>query len=216
MAIEAVIFDMDGLLLDTETLGISACEYAGQRQGLLIDTAVVLSTLGQTEAFSNAIYRQHYPTFDAERFWADFGTWMRDTTDRTPPRLMPHALETLKALKAKNISMGLCSSSPRERIGRYMASTGIGDFFDAAVTGDDGAQSKPAPDMYLLAARKLGVAPESCMVLEDSPNGLRAARAAGMLSCMVPDQIPYRPEFAPFVDHVLAHPGEALSLLGGA
>lgn len=215
MAIEAVIFDMDGLLLDTETLGIKACVYAGEQQGLDIDVGVVLSTLGQTEPFSNAIYRQHYPAFEAERFWADFDAWMRKTTDETPPALMPRALETLKGLKDKRIRTGLCSSSPMERIGRYMASTGIGHFFDAVVSGDDGAKSKPAPDMYLLMAKKLGVMPERCMVLEDSTNGLKAAHAAGMLSCMVPDQIPYGPELAPFTDRVLKDLGEALDLLGG-
>ncbi len=215
MAIEAVIFDMDGLLLDTETLGIEACLYAGRRQGLSIDVDVVLSTLGQTEPFSNATYRRHYPAFEAERFWADFGAWMRDTTGRTPPKLMPQALETLTALKKRSIRIGLCSSSPMERIARYMASTGIGGFFDATVSGDDGAKSKPAPDMYLLAARRLSVMPQHCMVLEDSPNGLKAARAAGMLSCMVPDQIPYQPEFAPFTDRVFRHLGEALCELGG-
>lgn len=215
MAIEAVIFDMDGLLLDTETLGVEACVHAGRQQGLSIDVEVVLMTLGQTEPFSNATYRQYYPSFDAGRFWADFNAWMRDATDRTAPKLMPHALATLTALQERSVRIGLCSSSPMERIRRYMASTGVGRFFDAVVSGDDGAKSKPAPDMYLLAARKLGVLPRQCMVLEDSPNGLKAAHSAGMLSCMVPDQIPYRPEFAPFTDRVLAHLGEALGLLGG-
>lgn len=216
MAIKAVIFDMDGLLLDTETLGIKACAYAGQQQGVSIDVPVVLTTLGQTEALSNAIYLRHYPTLDMRRFWADFDVWMRHSTDQTPPELMPYALQTLKALKEQGIKIGLCSSSPYKRIMRYLTAIGIGDFFETIVSGNDGARSKPAPDMYLLASSKLGVKPEHCMALEDSENGLRAAHAAGMLACMVPDQIPYKPEFAAFTDHVFHNLSEALLYLGGS
>lgn len=213
MTVQAVIFDMDGLIFDTETLAVKACQYAGKQQGLDVTEEVILETLGKTDESSDQIYKQHYPTYQPAQFWADFHHWMMEETSSKPPRLMPFAMELLEELTKRGIKRGLCSASPMVRIERYMSSYRMLPMFDAVVCGDSGAASKPAPDMYLLAAKKLNIVPENCMVLEDSPNGLRAGHAAGMQVYMVPDLIPYQEAYAGLVHGVLDNLSMVLPLL---
>ncbi len=211
MAFEAVIFDMDGLLFDTESLGVKACIHAGKMQGIDVSEEVVLTTLGTTEAKSDSIYLQHYPTYQAQRFWKDFSDWMVSYVEENSVGVMPYARELIQAVKAKGLKTAICSGSPMSRVELYLQKTGLQDAFDAFVTQDDGARSKP--DMFLLTAQKLGVMPQKCLVLEDSPNGLRAAHAAGMQAYMVPDMIPYSEEYAPFTAGVLKDLSQAMPLL---
>lgn len=216
MEIQAVIFDMDGLLLDTETLGVEACLAVGEKQGLNITPQVVLQTLGMTQETSNRIYKDHDERFEPARFWAGFDEWIKHSVSIKAPDKKAFAEELLMILKQKGIRCGLCSSSPRERVMLYLGASGLLPYFDEFVTGCDGAASKPSPDMYLLAAKKLGLMPEHCMVLEDSPNGLRAGHAAGMHTYMVPDLIPYTEELAAHCEGVLTDLSQVLPLLGYA
>lgn len=213
MAFEAVIFDMDGLLFDTESLGVKACIYAGQQQGLDVSEEVVLTTLGTTEAKSDSIYLAHYPSYQAKQFWQDFSDWMVAYVEENAVGIMPYAQEMVIATRNKGIKTAICSGSPMSRVELYLEKTNMQGLFDAYVTQDDGARSKPEPDMFLLTAEKLNVSPDKCLVLEDSPNGLRAAHAAGMQAYMVPDQIPFRDEYAPFTAGVLKDLSQALPLL---
>ena len=95
----------------------------------------------------------------------------------------------------------------------YLSKVGVLDDFQTLVTGDLGLPSKPEPDMFLTAAKRLGVAPENCLVLEDSVNGIKAGRNAGMQVGMVPDVLPYREELAPYCDHVLPDLAAVIPLL---
>ena len=95
------------------------------------------------------------------------------------------------------------SSSGPETIRVYLEGAGIRSRFDKVVSGTECARSKPAPDIFLLAAERLGEKPEYCLVVEDSPSGVRAGRAAGMTVCMVPDLAPFSEELRPYCDLVL-------------
>ncbi|MDD2428513.1 MAG: HAD family phosphatase [Eubacteriales bacterium] len=214
MLFDAVIFDMDGLLLDTEKLGLQASIYAGREQGLSIDVDVVILTLGVRRENDDAIYRKHYPDFDSQRFWHNYDEWFLNYTTAQAPGVKPYARELLCELSDRSVKTGLCSSTHETRVHQFLKQTGLCGAFDALVTGSDGAASKPAPDMYLLAAKKLCVSPHKCLVLEDSPNGLRAGHAAGMRTYMVPDLVPYSEEFASFCDGVLFDLSHVLPLLG--
>ena len=124
----------------------------------------------------------------AEPFWAVFSGELFALIDT---ELVPFddAVGAARELRARGIPIAIASSSPRERLHRTLSRAGLLDAFDVTVAGDEVAHGKPAPDMFLLAAERLGVAPEACVVIEDSPPGVRAGVAAGMHTiavCRVP------------------------------
>ena len=122
------------------------------------------------------------------------------------------ALKLLKALRERNIPMAVASSSGQSTISVYLHSVGVIAYFDALITGS-GLPSKPAPDVFLKAASALGAEPKRCLVLEDSLNGIKAGRAAGMTVMMVPDVFPYTDDLAPYVDHVAPDLAAVIPLL---
>jgi HAD superfamily hydrolase (TIGR01509 family) len=99
------------------------------------------------------------------------------------------AYELLDYLQANGIKIGLATSTNAERVNRHLELSDMKKYFDAVVTGDTVPNGKPAPDIFLIAAERMGVAPADCMGVEDSFNGVRAVRAAGMYTVMVPDMI---------------------------
>jgi HAD superfamily hydrolase (TIGR01509 family) len=113
------------------------------------------------------------------------------------------AIEAVRRIAAER-PVGLASSSHREVIDAALAGTGLGDVFSVVVSSDEVATGKPAPDVYLEAARRLGVPPEACLVVEDSVNGVRAGKAAGMTVVLVPNHsVPPAPGAAALADLVL-------------
>ena len=119
----------------------------------------------------------------------------------------------LDVLEERGIPRIVASSSPRSMILQNLSTTGAGRYFAQVVCGADVEHSKPAPDIFLLAASRLGVDIRRCLVLEDSLNGLRAARASGAVSVMVPDLRPYGPEVAPYVDYLKQDLSQVIDLL---
>ena len=101
------------------------------------------------------------------------------------------------------IPKAVASSNGPGAIRAYLTGAGIAGRFDQVISGNDCARSKPEPDIFLLAAERLGVPPEACLVVEDSPSGVRAGRAAGMTVCMIPDLAPFTEELRPCCDWVL-------------
>jgi HAD superfamily hydrolase (TIGR01509 family) len=102
-----------------------------------------------------------------------------------------------RELRAAGFGLGVASASPRRIIDAVLARVGLADCFQAIVSGDEVARGKPAPDGFLLAARRLGVAPEACLVVEDSRNGVLAARTAGMAVAAVPCPATSHEDFSP-------------------
>ncbi|MBR6790886.1 MAG: HAD family phosphatase [Oscillospiraceae bacterium] len=188
--ISAVIFDMDGLMLDTERLFIESWDWAGEQLGVGPFGHLGYQTLGMTseseriaidEAFGGRITLEQVNVLRKEyfrRYFEEHGVPVK-----------PGLFELLKWLKEQGIRTSVATSTPAESALSELRSAGILPYFDEAVCGDMIARSKPAPDIFLAAAAKLGVAPENCMVLEDSLNGIRAAFAAGMTSVMIPDLV---------------------------
>ena len=118
--------------------------------------------------------------------------------EKTDLQLKPGAADLLPALKKAGYRLAVASSSPRDMVLTNLGRTGIDSYFDVVVCGDEVSRGKPDPDIFLLAAERLGLLPGDCYVLEDSPNGLLAARAAGCRPVMIPDLVPPAPEFAGF------------------
>lgn len=204
MTIDAVFFDMDGLLFDTEAMAIEASAMAAGEQGLSVGDDLFNMMLGTNKETSTNMLSKHFPGLDADRFWADFDSSMWRIVERSGLPVKHYAGELLAWLEDKKLPMGLCSGSPRHMVDGYMRVSGYSRHFKAILAGDDieGLPGKPAPDMYLKTADMMSVRPAHCLVLEDSPNGLRSGRAAGMTTIMVPDLIPFSKELEPFCDAV--------------
>lgn len=202
MKIAAVIFDMDGLLMDSEWLGLDGIEACAALQGFQVSREISKQCIGITTKASSALLQGHFSGLDTEKLFRDFHAFMHGKAEKGEIPLKKGALELLSYLKEKKIPTAVASSSKMETIALYLESVGIKDRFDVLLTAV-GMPSKPEPDVFLKAAERLNVWPEECLVLEDSYNGVKAGRAAGMQVCMVPDVLPYTAALEKFVDHVL-------------
>lgn len=211
--IKAVVFDMDGLLVDSEYVGLFVLQDCARRQNVEMKMEDIKLTLGSTYAFSIDLYARLYPQMDAVRLFKDFKEAMQETALAGKVPLKKGAKELLEYLNAHQIPCAVASSSPMAMVETYLGKLDALSHFQAFITGDLGLPSKPAPDMFLTAAKALNTDPAHCLVLEDSVNGVKAGRAAGMQVGMVPDVLPYKEELAPYCDHVLPDLTAVLPLL---
>jgi HAD superfamily hydrolase (TIGR01509 family) len=186
VGISAVLFDFDGLIIDSETplFDIWTAIYAEHGQTLTLDAwQHALGTHGGFDPVSDLLERTARscdPAALADRVTSEH--W-RTCADEP---LQPGVLERLDEARQLGLRTAVASSSSAEWVRPWLSRHGLLDRFDAICTRDDVNRVKPAPDLFALAAERLGVAAETCLVFEDSPNGIRAARAAGMHVVAVP------------------------------
>lgn len=201
--IQAVLFDMDGVLIDSERLGREVFIQVNRELGYRASVAFYKSTMGLNSEACQAACKKHF----GERypFWRMEDAWRAQMTEyaRSGMPQKPAALECLLELKGMGVTTCLATSSSRPMVNIYLESLPFGPYLDHILCGEDAANGKPAPDLYLAAARAAGVPPERCMGVEDSRNGLRSLRAAGIPAVMVPDLLPYDDEFAALCDFKL-------------
>jgi HAD superfamily hydrolase (TIGR01509 family) len=176
----AVIFDCDGTLVDSEPLARRAWERSLAPHGYEIDEAEYAGLIGLPYLRVHGFFAERIPGLEApDAFWDGYSGRLFDLID-TELEPFADALETVRGLAARGLAVAVASSSPRARLDRTLARAGLADTFPVTVAGDEVARGKPAPDMFLAAAERLGVEPERCAVIEDSPPGVAAGLAAGM------------------------------------
>ncbi|MCG7361474.1 HAD family phosphatase [Roseomonas sp. ACRSG] len=209
----AVIFDMDGLLFDSEALYHDAIMAAARELGHSFTTEDFLKLVGRPWLVNRAALQEHIgPKADVEVFRA---TWTRHYRGmRSLLALKAGVVELLDRLDELGLLRAICTSSSREEVEHNLALHGLAHRFHAVIAAGDYAQGKPAPDPFLRAAEVLGVAPEDCLALEDSHNGVRSADAAGMRTIMVPDLLPATDEIRPFCHLVVADLHEVRGMFG--
>lgn len=189
--IKAVIFDMDGLMFDTEALAKEAWLRVGAQLGYPITEKEISQIRGSTPAASAEVFRAAFgPEFDYPKAKALRNAMVEYFIDQNGVPMKYGLINLLEQLRQHGFRTAVASSSPRKTIEKYLAMAGLGSYYDEIISAENVARSKPAPDVFLLAAEQLGVAAESCLVLEDSANGLRAAYHAGMDSVCIPDIAP--------------------------
>lgn len=183
----AVIFDMDGIIFDTERLYIESWKAVAREYDLNNVTDMAYRIIGVNDIMSRKVFTEYYQgTRDYDQCRKRVSEVFHSRYDGKIP-VKPGVHEILAFLRERNIPVALASSTRIETVQRELKEAGLYQAFDHIIGGDMIKQSKPAPDIFLAAAEKLQEAPENCYVLEDSHNGIRAAAAAGMHPIMVPD-----------------------------
>lgn len=186
--IKAVIFDMDGLLLDTEKLLVRFWVQAANESGFPMTKEHALSLRSLHRRFAVPYLRELFgESFDYITVRTRRMELMNEYLSHEPLELKNGAVELLSYLNENKIPAAVCTATDYERAKDYLSRVGIFGCFDKIVCATMVEYGKPAPDVYLYAARQLDLAPGECMALEDSPNGVRSAAAAGCATVMVPD-----------------------------
>lgn len=183
MKYKAVIFDLDGVLCHTDHLHYRAWKQLADRLGIPFDEALNNQLRGVSRMESlDIVLRAGGVEADLpqrEQWAAEKNTVYATSLDTlTPEDLEPAVLSTLQTLRSRGLLLGVGSSS--KNAPRILERLGLGDFFDTVVSGLDIRNSKPDPEVFLLAARNLGIAPEMCLVVEDAVAGVEAAHRGGM------------------------------------
>jgi HAD superfamily hydrolase (TIGR01509 family) len=207
------LFDMDGLMLDTEPLAARAWGEAAAALGVDFDSALALMMIGRNFADCSAMIRARYAApYPVDALLARWHAAYDAIVEREGLALKPGIHELLDWLEERAIPRAVATSTRRDRARSKLAQTALLPRFQALVGGDEVASGKPAPDIYVEAARRLGASTARCVVLEDSEPGVRAALAAGMVPIMVPDLHPPSVELValdlivlPSLHDVLAH-----------
>ena len=209
----AVVFDMDGLLFDTERVYQDAILAAAAELGVPMTVEIFRGFIG-TPWIVNRVkmveaYGESYPCEALRERW--IGNFKRRIDGDL--QLKPGAVELLDLLDSTSLPRAIATSSSHTTVKHHLALHGLGARFEHVVAAGDYDRSKPAPDPFLTAARLLGVAPEWCLALEDSHNGVRSASAAGMMTIMVPDLLQATEEIRTLCIHVAADLHEVRQLL---
>lgn len=211
----AVVFDMDGLLFDTERLYEEAAIAAAAELGQKMDSAFFRSTVGSSwPATRERLLALYGPTFAVDELR---GVALRIFDDQVNAHLplKPGVLELLDLLDSLGLPRAIATTSSRATVQHHLGTHALTDRFHQVVAHDDCERHKPAPDPFLMAAERLRVAPELCLALEDSHNGVRAAAAAGMMTVMVPDLLPVTEEMQALCTHVVLDLHAVRGLLDG-
>lgn len=190
--IEGVIFDMDGLLVNSEKLYWDANIVAAKEANLDIPDDSYLKLVGSSVKEMGEFYHRHFKTkADRDKFIKRTDELVWEWTDEGKLKLQPGVLEALQLFKKKQVKLAIASSNYDEVVAHNLAVLKIKDYFDFYLSYKDveagKIKAKPAPDIYLLAAKKMQLPADNLLVFEDSSTGVAAASAAGLKCVMVPD-----------------------------
>jgi HAD superfamily hydrolase (TIGR01509 family) len=193
MTVDAIIFDFDGVIIDTETPDYESWRELFETERLELPIELWLQRVGinEVESFSPVT---HYEKLTGRTLGDDFKSrqW-EQYLDRCAKAPLLDGVEALiREANKHGIKLAVASSSYREWVEPRLRQHHLLQYFDCLRTRDDVQKGKPAPDLYISAAECLGMAIERCIAIEDSPNGMKAALAAGMRCIAVPNQLTNR------------------------
>ncbi len=178
--LEAVIFDMDGVLADSEPLYHLSLNQVLGNHGHVLTEEANKEILGTTVEYTWEWLKRHFGLEgDLGNWIAEYeGVVVKNLKEKVGPS--PGVYELLDSLKARGLRLALASSSQGNWVEAVLSSLALQGRFEAVVSGDMVTRGKPDPEIFLLAARKLAVEPQHCLVIEDSPHGIKAGKRAGM------------------------------------
>ncbi|BDR15217.1 phosphatase [Vibrio sp. STUT-A11] len=188
MNYHAAIFDMDGLLLDTERVCMRVFQEACEVQQLPFYTEVYLSIIGRNAAGIEAIFRKAYGN-DLDRLHQEWRTRYNAVVKHQAIPVKEGVVELLEWLKEQSLPIAVATSTAKDVAKIKLELAGLSKYIDNLTTGCEVSNGKPDPEIYLLAANRLNVEPTKCLAFEDSNNGVRAAVAANMSTYQIPDLV---------------------------
>lgn len=211
--VKAVVFDMDGLLVDTEQVVFDAMTAAAREVSRELPFEVFKRMVGLPGHASDAIVTEHFGEgFDVARWRSDVSRHF-DVIAAAGIALKSGVVELLDALDHRGLPRAIATSSTRDAVEHSLGQHGLVARFHAVISRELQTRHKPHPDPFLAAAAAVGIAPEDCLALEDSHNGVRAASAAGMMTVMVPDLLDPTEEMRSLCVRIAADLHEVRALL---
>lgn len=214
--IKAVIFDLDGTIIDTEKYYRKVWPMALEHFGYhpTDEQALALRSLGRP--FAPLKLKEWFgEDFDYDKVRNYRKILFEECIENEGVKLKPGVAKLLEFLKAEGITAAIATATDIERTNRYLNMVGIADRFDKICSAANAKEGKPSPDVYIEACNQLGLAPGVCMAVEDAPNGIRSAAAAGCKVVFVPDQTENEPEAEKLIVAKVKTADEIIGLLGG-
>ena len=188
--IDGIVFDMDGVIFDTEALCMRCWCKVGERHGLENVEHYIRLCIGRSDKDTERIITEAYgDKYDIGMLRKEAAQAVQDAFKNEGIPLKDGAREVLEWLHESGVKVGLASSTKYDTVVKEMTEVGLIHCFDKIIGGDMVENSKPEPDIYLIACDKLGVDPKNTLAIEDSRNGIISASAAGMIPVLIPDLI---------------------------
>ena len=214
MMIKGVLSDMDGVILDSEKLYVRFWCEAGQACGFPMEKKHALGIRSMARPYAIEKLQGWFgESFDYDEVRGKRIELMDASVERHGIEAKPQAEYLLSYLKENGIGVALATATAKPLAEKYLERVGLLKYFDEVVSAKQVAHGKPAPDIYLAAAKKLGLRPEDCIALEDSPNGIRSAHAAGCKTVMVPDLDGATDEIKPLLYDVADGLGDVVRII---
>ena len=211
---EAVIFDMDGVIFDSETLVFQCWNVVAEKYGIKNVEEVCIQCLGMNAIEARERFLNYYGRdFPYDEYKREMAELFHKRAAEGGLELKPGVEELLTFLKEHHYKTAVASSTRKAVVETQLTAAGIIHYFDRIVCGDMVEKSKPEPDIYLTAAKKIGIDPSRCYAIEDSYNGIRSAHSAGMDVIMVPDMLPANREMEEICCNILDSLSQVVTLL---
>ncbi|PSW67405.1 phosphatase [Photobacterium leiognathi subsp. mandapamensis] len=214
MKFSAFIFDMDGLLLDTERVCMDVFKQTCKSFNLPYLETAYLNIIGRNESGVEEVLRASYgDTMDYPVFRKQWKQTYLNIVENQAIPVKNGVIELLQWLQQQHVPMVVATSTNKQLALKKLELAGLSSFFSAITAGDEVSKGKPDPEIYLLAAKRLNVKPEQCLAFEDSNNGIKAAIAANMQAFQIIDLVKPSDEVKTFGHHVFPSMHETLALL---
>lgn len=213
--IDGFVFDMDGVLFDTERLCKRCSRIVAESYGIvdLIDE-IYQKSIGLNRASDKKLYEEMIgKDFPYDEYRESCSEYVRKVIAEEGMPVKPGAYMLLEYLKTNRYKVALATSTSKKSTMSHLSVAKMTEYFDVIITGDMVTNGKPDPEIYLKACEKLNIKPQNAVAIEDSPNGLKSATAAGLKTIMVEDMIPYSVDLKPFVSMNLKSLTDVLELL---
>ena len=194
--ISAAIFDLDGVVVDSEPLHYLSEKEMLSKRGVNLRRSDIKEIVGRTEMEGIQYLKDRFGLKDSAKQLYEEKQRIYKRMLRKAVKPRPGLFNLLNSLEDEGMTLAIASSAPRENIDIVLKALGIEDKFRAVVSGDDVERGKPSPDIFLLAAQRIGIKPKNCLAIEDAQNGVEAAKRAGMTCIAVPNQFTQDQDFS--------------------